>query len=62
MPVPNDIHGTWSWDHRSDITTWTEDKVVNDAGDALITDNPAQGQEGWLRLSPETPSKPPAST
>ena len=62
MPVPNDIHGTWSWDHRSDITTWTEDKVVNDAGDALITDNPAQGQEGWLRLSPEAPSKPPAST
>jgi hypothetical protein len=60
MPVPNDIHGTWSWDHRSDITTWTEDKVVNDAGDALITDNPAQGQEGWLRLSPEAPSKPPA--
>lgn len=62
MPVPNDIHGTWSWDHRSDITTWTEDKVVNDTGDALITDNPAQGQEGWLRLSPEAPSKPPAAT
>jgi hypothetical protein len=62
MPVPNDIHGTWSWDHRSDITTWTEDKVVNDTGDALITDDPAQGQEGWLRLSPEAPSKPPAST
>jgi hypothetical protein len=59
MPVPNDIHGTWSWDHRSDITTWAEDKVVNDTGDALITDDPAKGQEGWLRLTPEVP-KPPA--
>jgi hypothetical protein len=61
MPIPNDVRGTWSWDHRSDITTWAEDKVVNDAGDAFITDNPANGQEGWLRLSPEVPSKPPAS-
>jgi hypothetical protein len=60
MPVANDVHGTWSWDHRSDITTWAEDKVVNDTGDALITDNPANGQEGWLRMTPEAPSKPPA--
>jgi hypothetical protein len=60
MPVPNDVHGTWSWDHRSDITNWAEDKVVNDTGDALVSDDPAKGQEGWLRMSPDVPSKPPA--
>jgi hypothetical protein len=52
MPVANDLHGTWSWDHRLDITTWAEDKVVNTSGDAMMSDDAAKGQEGWLRLTP----------
>jgi hypothetical protein len=53
MPIPNDIHGTWSWDHRTAITTWSEDKITNTTGDALIPPDPAKAQEGWLRLSPQ---------
>jgi hypothetical protein len=53
MPVPNDLHGTWSWDHRLDITTWAEDKVINTKGDAMMSDDAAKGQEGWLRLTPQ---------
>jgi hypothetical protein len=53
MPIPNDIHGTWSWDHRSSITDWAEDKVTNTTGDALIPPDPAKAQEGWLRMQPQ---------
>ena len=52
MPVANDLHGSWSWDHRIDITTWAEDKVITSAGAATMSDDPAKGQEGWLRLTP----------
>ena len=55
MPVSGDITGTWSWDHRSDLTTWTEDKVVNATGDAMLPADPAKGQEGWLRVVPTPP-------
>lgn len=51
MPVATDLHGSWSWDHRSDITTWAEEKVINTTGDALLQPDPAKGQEGWLKLT-----------
>lgn len=53
MPIPNEIHGTWSWDHRKTVTDWSEDKVTNTTGDALIPPDPAKGQEGWLRMKPQ---------
>ena len=53
MPVSGDIQGKWSWDHRTDLTTWAEDNVVNSTHDAMIPPDPAQGQEGWLRLVPK---------
>ena len=56
MPIPNDIHGAWSWDHRSSITDWSEDKVTNTTGDALIPPDPAKAQEGWLRMQPQASS------
>ena len=52
MPVAREIEGTWSWDHRADLSTWAEDKVINSNGDAMIPADPAKGQEGWLRLTP----------
>ena len=55
MPIPNEIHGTWSWDHRSSVTDWAEDKVTNTTGDALIPPDPAKAQEGWLRMKPQAP-------
>ncbi len=53
MPIPNEIHGAWSWDHRASITAWAEDKVTNTTGDALIPPDPAKAQEGWLRMQPQ---------
>ena len=56
MPVPNEIHGTWSWDHRADITTWSEDPIVNATQDAHLRPDPASGTEGWLRMVPPPPA------
>jgi hypothetical protein len=55
MPVASDIRGTWSWSHRSDASTWADDPVVSSVGDARMPPDPSQGQEGWLRLTPEEP-------
>jgi hypothetical protein len=52
MPVPNEIHGTWSWDHRADITTWAEDPIVAATQDAHLRPDPASGTEGWMRMMP----------
>jgi hypothetical protein len=60
MPVPSEIHGTWSWDHRADITTWAEDPVVVATQDAFLRPDPASGTEGWLRMDP--PPAPGTST
>jgi hypothetical protein len=53
MPVAADIRGTWSWNHRANATTWAEDPIINSTGDARIPPDPSQGQEGWLKLTPE---------
>jgi hypothetical protein len=53
MPVAKELQGTWSWDHRSDVTTWAEDPVTNATHDALLPPDPAFGTEGWLRLTPK---------
>jgi hypothetical protein len=55
MPVATDIRGTWSWSHRSDVSTWADEPVTNSLGDARMPPDPSQGQEGWLRLTPEEP-------
>lgn len=55
MPVASDIHGTWSWSHRSDLTTWADDPVTNSNGDLRIPLDPSDGHEGWLKLTPEQP-------
>ncbi len=56
MPVAKELQGTWSWDHRSDVTTWAEDAVSNATADALLPPDPAYGSEGWLRLTPPDPN------
>jgi hypothetical protein len=52
MPIATELQGTWSWDHRADVSHWLEDPVVNDTGDALLPPDPARGTEGWLKLGP----------
>jgi len=56
MPVAADIRGTWSWSHRSTATTWGDEPVTNSTADARIPPDPSEGQEGWLKLSPEPPA------
>jgi hypothetical protein len=56
MPVASELHGTWSWCHRVDATSWQEDAVVNSLGDGELPRDPVEGQEGWLKLSPEKPA------
>ena len=52
MPVASEIKGTWSWDHRSDVSSWTEDPVINSTADPIIPPDPVTGTEGWLKLGP----------
>ncbi len=52
MPVATEIKGTWSWDHRSDVSTWTEDPVINSTADPILPPDPVVGTEGWLKLGP----------
>ena len=54
MPVATEIAGTWSWDHRADISKWQEDPIINSTDDAIIPPDPVEGTEGWLRLAPPT--------
>lgn len=54
MPVPHDLNGTWSWDHRDSITTWANSPVVHATQDALLAPDAPRGSEGWLRLTPPT--------
>lgn len=56
MPVATDIHGTWSWSHRTDATTWADDPVTNSNADSRIPLDPSDGHEGWLKITPEQPS------
>jgi hypothetical protein len=55
MPIPTDLQGTWTWDHRTDINTWNNDPVANSTGDALIPVDPPAAHEGWLQLNPPAP-------
>ena len=32
--------------------------VINSTADARIPPDPSEGQEGWLKLTPETPTPP----
>jgi hypothetical protein len=56
MPIPTDIQGGWAWDHHGDVTVWNEDAVTNANQDALLPDDPARAQEGWLRFEPKQPT------
>ena len=57
MPVAVESFGNWSWDHRTSITNWGEDKVVNATQDATLSADPVSATEGWLRLTPVPSNK-----
>jgi hypothetical protein len=68
LPIAADIAGTWTWTHKADVATWVEDQVTHATQDARLSDDPAEAEEGWLRLTPPppddaaTPPPPPGPT
>jgi hypothetical protein len=56
MPIPVDLQGVWSWDHRADINQWENTPVTNATGDAPLSSAPSAVHEGWLQLMPPTAS------
>jgi hypothetical protein len=58
MPIATDIAGTWTWNYKADVARWVEEQILNASHDAFLDDTPAEGTEGWLRL---TPLPPPAA-
>jgi hypothetical protein len=59
MPVATELNGTWSWDHRTDVNTWASDSVTHATHEALLSPDPPEGSEGWLRLTPKPPENKP---
>ncbi|MFZ5890555.1 MAG: hypothetical protein ACOY0T_05750 [Myxococcota bacterium] len=54
MPIPSDIEGAWTWTHRADVDRWAEYEVVHAGQEALLSPDPYEASEGWLRLRPAT--------
>jgi hypothetical protein len=58
MPVATELGGRWSWSHRTDVSAWTDQPVVNATGDAMMSTDLVTAEEGWLRL--DLPQEPPS--
>ena len=56
MPVARDIGGTWSWQSRADVGTWTSEPITNATGEAALSPGRVRATEGWLRLVPDPPA------
>jgi hypothetical protein len=52
MPVATELGGSWTWNHRRDVTEWVDQPVTNIGDDALIGATPVVAEEGWLTLHP----------
>jgi hypothetical protein len=49
LPLPTDIHGTWTWARRPDPLSWQTDSVVA-ATDTGLGTAPLVAQSGWLQI------------
>lgn len=56
MPIPSDLQGSWSWDHRQDMSNWHNDQVTNATDQAQLAPDPSTATEGWLQLVPPSAS------
>jgi len=52
LPIARGAAGTWSWAHRLDETTWSEEAVVDAAGQTATAGDRVTASEGWLRFVP----------
>jgi hypothetical protein len=55
MPIAAELNGTWTWDHRTDVSTWVNDEVTHANQNALLSPDPPIASEGWLQLNPPVP-------
>lgn len=52
LPLPADIHGTWSWLYHPSVTLWSDaEPIQNDDAIARFTQGARHLNEGWLKLS-----------
>jgi len=58
MPVATELSGSWTWNHRRDVTNWLGEPVTNATDDALIASARDIAEEGWLTLNPPPQSPP----
>ena len=49
LPLPLDVHGTWTWLHRTDPLTWASEAPVPADAAALATTR-LSALDGWLRV------------
>lgn len=52
LPLPADIHGTWSWLYHPNVTLWSDaEPIQNDDAIARFSQGARHLNEGWLKLS-----------
>ena len=52
LPLAREIAGAWSWAHRVDEATWSEEPVVDAANETAAIGETVRAMEGWLRFTP----------
>ena len=50
IPVASDVHGTWSWHHRTDPGSWATDTIVTATPAAILPDDRVEVEYGWISL------------
>jgi hypothetical protein len=63
LPVVSALPKRQSWTRRESPTTWRDDPIVAATQEAMLPDQPATAQEGYVRarIEPEDGSEPPAT-
>jgi hypothetical protein len=50
VPVASDVRGIWTWYHRPDPVSWSPEAIVNADATAVLAEDKAVAQDGWIRL------------
>jgi hypothetical protein len=50
IPVASDVHGIWSWHHRTDHNSWATDTIVTATPAAIVPDDRVEVEYGWISL------------
>jgi Protein of unknown function (DUF3892) len=50
VPVASDVRGIWTWYSRPDPVSWAPAAIVNADATAILAEDKAVAQHGWIRL------------